>query len=71
MKLLTLSIFAFLLFSNMAPPEKQVYICKGKGSKRYHFKKDCRGLKNCSTPVQKVTLTKAKQLKRSLCGWED
>tara|TARA_R110002051_G_scaffold104634_1_gene177435 strand:- start:1802 stop:2014 length:213 start_codon:yes stop_codon:yes gene_type:complete len=48
-----------------------VYICKGKSSKKYHYKKDCRGLSNCSTKTYEVTLTKAKEMGRTLCGWED
>ncbi|WP_346882859.1 hypothetical protein [uncultured Algibacter sp.] len=48
-----------------------VYICKGPGSKRYHYKKNCRGLKSCSTKIHEVSLSKAKELKRTLCGWED
>jgi len=49
----------------------QVYICKGKGSKKYHYTKSCRGLSRCSTKVYEVTLKKAKEMGRTLCGWED
>ncbi len=48
-----------------------VYICKGPQSKKYHFKKDCRGLSRCSTDTYKVTLADAKKIGRTLCGWED
>lgn len=48
-----------------------VYICKGKGSKRYHFTKSCRGLSNCSSKVYEISLSKAKEMGRTLCGWED
>jgi hypothetical protein len=48
-----------------------VYICKGKYSKRYHYIKNCRGLSNCSTDIYKVTLSEAEELGRTLCGWED
>ena len=51
--------------------ETNVYICKGKGSKRYHYTKSCRGLNNCSTKVHLVSLSKAKEMGRTLCGWED
>jgi len=51
--------------------EEDVYICKGPGSKRYHYSKSCRGLKSCSTKLYKVKLSEAKRLKRTLCGWED
>lgn len=48
-----------------------IYICKGPGSKKYHFSKNCRGLNSCSTKIYKVSLVKARELKRTLCGWED
>ena len=48
-----------------------VYICKGPNSKRYHYKKNCRGLKSCSTKVYEVSSKEAKDLGRTLCGWED
>ena len=48
-----------------------VYICKGKSSKKYHLKKNCRGLSNCSTDISEVSLEAAKKLGRGLCGWED
>lgn len=51
--------------------ETEVFICKGKGSKKYHYTKSCRGLSRCSTKTYKVTLKRAKELKRTLCGWED
>lgn len=49
----------------------KVYICKGKGSKRYHYDKHCRGLSRCSTKIYEVSLSKAKEMDRTLCGWED
>ena len=51
--------------------EYEVYICKGTSSKRYHYVSNCRGLSNCSTDIYKVTLSEAKELGRTLCGWED
>ena len=48
-----------------------VYLCYGEYSTKYHFKKDCRGLSNCSTDIEKTTLTEAKKKKRTICGWED
>lgn len=48
-----------------------VYICNGSYSKKYHYNKNCRGLSNCSTKVEEVTLARAKELGRGLCGWED
>ncbi|SHI49351.1 hypothetical protein SAMN04488096_102105 [Mesonia phycicola] len=53
------------------PVTENVYICKGPSSKKYHLKKNCRGLSNCSTDIYSVTKEKAKSLNRTLCGWED
>lgn len=51
--------------------DTQVYICKGPKSKRYHYRKNCRGLKRCSTKVSKVSIEEAKDKNRTLCGYED
>lgn len=48
-----------------------VYVCMGKSSKRYHYNQKCRGLSNCSTKIHEITLSKAKEMGRTLCGWED
>jgi len=52
-------------------PYTDVFICKGKYSKKYHYNSSCRGLSNCSTKAYKVSLEEAKNLERTLCGWED
>jgi hypothetical protein len=50
----------------------EVYVCNGPKSEKYHYSKTCRGLRNCSTDIEKVSLKKATQeLKRTLCGFED
>jgi len=69
-KLTTLTII-FALTTSFVATETKVFICKGKSSNKYHLKKDCRGLSNCSTETSEVSLSKAKELKRTLCGWED
>lgn len=51
--------------------ESYVYICKGKSSVKFHYSSNCRGLSNCSTDIYKVSLSNAKQINRTLCGWED
>ncbi|WP_215957817.1 MULTISPECIES: hypothetical protein [Cellulophaga] len=63
-----------LFFSSFSMPLNEgtnVYICKGKSSKKYHYKKACRGLSNCSTKTYQVPLTEAREMGRTLCGWED
>ncbi|GAA4280662.1 hypothetical protein GCM10022260_10830 [Gaetbulibacter aestuarii] len=61
----------FISFSSFNSSEANIYICTGKYSKKYHYKKDCRGLSNCKSDIEKVTLSEAKKFGRTLCGWED
>lgn len=68
---LILLLWGFVGFNAGSGPETKVYICKGKSSKRYHYDKYCRGLSNCSTKTYEVSLSEAKELGRTLCGWED
>ena len=51
--------------------ETYVYICKGSNSYVYHYSPHCRGLRRCSTDLQKLTAREAKEKKRKLCGYED
>lgn len=51
--------------------ESDVYICFSKGAKKYHYNKFCIGLTNCKHTIKKVSLSEAKELGLSLCGWED
>nr|WP_298793866.1 hypothetical protein [uncultured Allomuricauda sp.] len=72
MKLLLICIGIIIIGSASAGiKETKVYICMGKGSKKYHYNKNCRGFSNCSTKIHEVTLEKAKDMGRTLCGWED
>lgn len=72
MKKIFLLVTTIMLLSSAIPPvASNVFICKGKSSKRYHLKKTCRGLSACKSGVSEVTLEKAKSLKRTLCKWED
>ena len=47
--------------------EHYVYICTGPESKRYHSNSNCRGLNKCSASIEKVTVAKAKSMKRTAC----
>jgi hypothetical protein len=51
--------------------DDQVYICNSTGAKKYHYKKNCRGLSNCKKEVKEISLEAAKDRGRTLCGWED
>jgi hypothetical protein len=70
-KILFLGCLLLLFLTSFSLDVTEVYICKGPQSKKYHYKKDCMGLKNCSTDIYSVSLSDAKNLGRSLCGWED
>lgn len=48
-----------------------VYICNSSSAKKYHYKKNCRGLNNCKKETKAITLTSARKRGRTLCGWED
>lgn len=71
MKKIVLSLIVCASLLAFSFSETEVYICKGPQSKKYHYTKDCQGLRNCSTDIYKVTLSEAKELKRTLCGYED
>lgn len=71
MKKLLLISSVLLTFSFSSSTYYNVYICDSKGAKKYHLKEDCRGLSNCKAEIKKITLTKAKELEKTLCGWED
>lgn len=47
--------------------ETYVYICTGPQSTKYHKTSTCKGLKRCSREVIKITLDKAKEMKRTPC----
>lgn len=51
--------------------ETYVYICKGPNSRAYHYNPHCRGLKQCTTELEKLTLREAKEIGRKLCGYEN
>jgi hypothetical protein len=60
-----------ILLLSFTTSVSNVYICKGPESKKYHYTANCRGLSRCSTDIYKVTLAEAKEIGRTLCGWED
>jgi hypothetical protein len=52
--------------------ESEVYICVSTTAKRYHYSENCRGLKQCSHTIKKISLSEARnKYKRTLCGYED
>lgn len=69
-KLLSLT-FISLVFSSFTMMQSDVYICKGGSSKVYHKSDKCRGLKFCSTNVDKVSEDAAIKLGRRKCKLEN
>lgn len=70
-------IFAFLTYglatlpASLLDDQQEVFICPSKNGKKYHFIKTCRGLSNCQSPIKKISLTDAKRIGKTICGWED
>ena len=67
---LNLAVLYPLGVSSKSDTATIVYICKGKNSERYHFDRNCRGLKNCSTKIYPISIEEARGMGRTLCGWE-
>ena len=64
-----LLLLALLAFAPMQADNEEVYICMGPKSACYHKTPNCRGLRNCSTSIKKVTLKEAKEVHhRRACG---
>ncbi|MCO6148427.1 hypothetical protein [Flavobacterium sp. NRK1] len=65
-----LLLFTFVLLTSFSA-DPDVYLCNTKGGKKYHFTKDCQGLRNCKGEIIKVTLKEAKEKGKTICGYED
>lgn len=50
--------------------QSEVYICKGNSSKVYHKTENCRGLKFCSSNIEKISEESAIKLGRRKCKIE-
>lgn len=73
-KLLLLSMLLFCASVSADVPskttteeEKKVYICTGSSSKRYHSRKNCRGLSNCGGSIKEITIEQAEKQGRTPC----
>lgn len=63
-------LLAVLLFNGARCAPTTVYICDSQNAIRYHLTQNCKGLKNCSHRIVRVTLEKAKGMNLTLCKWE-
>lgn len=62
-------LFTFIILSATCFAGNEVYVCTGKYAKAYHKTEDCKGIKSCKAAVKKVTLEKAKNMKRTACKY--
>ena len=51
------------------PVDPIVYVCTGPKAKRYHSKKNCQGICNCSSAIIEMKESAAKQKGYSKCGF--
>ncbi|WP_235856518.1 hypothetical protein [Flagellimonas oceanensis] len=51
--------------------DQSVYVCNGNYSERYHLTPYCRGLSNCRATISSISKDEARNIGRTLCGWED
>ena len=67
----TLLLLSLMLFASAQNYRATyVYICMGPQSECYHKSPECRGIKNCSKKIKKVTLNEAIELyRRRPCGY--
>jgi len=59
-----------ILLVTQNPKPKTVYLCQGAQVKKYHFRKDCRGLSHCTYKINSTTQAVAEKGGKTLCGWE-
>lgn len=70
-KILLSAVSITILSAFQTSKDTEVFICKSVASKRYHLKKECKGLQKCDTIIKKTTKIKAERFGRTLCKWED
>ena len=50
---------------------QKVYICNSMTSKRYHYEKDCTGLRRCNDSIRRISIRIARGSHgRTVCGFE-
>lgn len=66
-----LILFILILTAFVTTSKNEVYYCDSKGGKKYHYTKTCKGLSNCKHTIKETTVSQAKTMGLTLCGWED
>lgn len=67
--LLSIALTTGVVFLFSGGHEKEVYVCMGPQSKRYHKTKSCKGIKNCSKDIKKMSISEAESKRRTPCGY--
>lgn len=67
MKLLLLTL---VFASGITCKRVTVFVCDSKYAKKYHYRGDCRGLKNCKHKIIEISLDSARSTNKTLCKWE-
>ncbi len=62
MKTILLSLVMFACVAS-----DSVYVCTGPHARRYHKSASCKGLRNCSREIKKISLEQAKKLHKTPC----
>lgn len=69
MKIIFTSVLILSLFASKGTSD--VYICVSKTASKYHLSPTCKGLKECTHQIKKVTIEESKKLGyKNLCGFE-
>ena len=63
-------LLIFLVISNDACTETNVYVCNSKTVTGYHYEENCRGLCNCNYSIITITLDSARKSNKTLYKWE-
>lgn len=69
-KLLLIAGIFLIITAFKKKEEKKVFICVSVASKRYHLKKDCKGLLTCKVKIKTTTAKRAEKMGRTFCKWE-
>lgn len=70
--LICMAALSLPLLGNKTAPathqtETYVYICTGPYADKYHSKSNCKGLRNCSADIKRVTQSYAEKKGRKKC----
>lgn len=63
-----LYILLFLITAGCA--EKRVFVCESSQSVKYHYDKNCIGIKKCRYKIVEIYIDSAIKQGKSLCSWE-